>query len=113
MRLRTADKILAGWNTLVDVQGNGVYIEAGGAGLAAPVEIRGLQPLQFGQRVAHGALIAALQRIVNQPFDLSALYIKLQLRIKVRVVCPGGLRLRRIGLWIDQPNIGLFTRLFG
>ena len=98
-------------DALVDVQADGVHLEAGALGLAGPVEVRRGMALELLQRGAHGGFVAAGQRVVDQRFDLGAAHVELQGRVDVRVVGPLRLGLLRIVVRGDHANVGIVAAL--
>ena len=66
------------------VQRDGVHFEAGALGLAGPVEVGGLYPLELFQRLAYHRLIARSQGVVNQGLDAGAGGVEIERRIDVR-----------------------------
>lgn len=86
-------------------------LEAGALGLARPIQIGRLHPLQFFQRHPHLLGIAARQRIVDHLLDRRPAGVKLQGGIDMRIVGPAILAVVGIGLaGVTMPTSGLFTR---
>lgn len=56
----------------MDVWANGVYNEACALGLARPIQVRGLQVLEFFQSAPHALGVATSQRFVDDEFDPTA-----------------------------------------
>jgi hypothetical protein len=91
----------------MDMERDGIDLDARPLRLARPVEIGRLQPLQLLQRVLHPLGIVAGQRIVDEPFDPRARRVEVQHRVEMRVVGPDRLLAIRIGAGMDHPHLGV------
>ena len=90
-----------GVDAFVDVQADGVDLETGPLRLAGPVEVRGLQALEFLQGLAHLNEIVGFQGVVDQALDGAALGVEVQSRVQVGVVGPALLATFRVGGGVD------------
>ncbi|EHI13651.1 hypothetical protein KEK_06745 [Mycolicibacterium thermoresistibile ATCC 19527] len=100
-------------DALVHVQADGVHLEARALGLAGPVEVGALQPLQLLQRGLHLHCVTRGERVVDQLLDAAALRVELQGRVQVRVVGPAGLAGIRVGPGVHHADLGVVHPLVG
>ncbi|ERS91502.1 hypothetical protein Q671_04060 [Halomonas sp. PBN3] len=96
-------------DTFVNVQGDGIHLEAGALGLAGPLQVGRLPTLELLERSLHLLLVTGGQSIVDQRLNLGTVGggVKLQLGIEMRVVGPGGGLLYPITGGIHHAHMGV------